>query len=211
MSMEGINWGEINNQAAKISSNFTELRTSIQDCLKSFGDQLTPVWASGNAIKFGDNLVASASELDTTMYDANSHIGEVLSKAAQIYADKFQVANDFHYGNYLKLESLENTFKETVNGITGMNKTVVTEALDNFTKTSQTAFETFNKNLMQINIGIYDNAGAQQAAFKDVLEEMMSKIGSVLESLIGEVKTGIDTEIDNVELAKTQTTSTFNQ
>jgi hypothetical protein len=212
MGMEGINWGEVNSQAEQILNNFDNLATSFRKRLHDFEGELCQVWASGNAVKFGSDLVDAIGTVNNEIYGAYTKIGNALSKAAQTYADTFNVANEFNVsGSFSGEGNLENQFKETVNGITGMNKEVAKDSLNRFTTDTNSLIEEFNNNLRSVNIAIYDNAGAQQEAFRGALEEMMKAIGEQLQTLVGDVTTGIDTEIDNVQLAKTQTTNTFNQ
>ena len=211
MGMEGINWGEVNAQAKQILDNFDELSTSLRNRLHDFEGNLCPIWASGNAVKFGGDLIDSVSAITDFVYSAYNKVGNALSQAAATYAETFNVPNEFNVETGFSAEgNLENQFKETVNGITGMNKEVARDALDHFKANTQAIVEKFNNNLRAINISIFDNAGAQQEAFRSALEAMMKNIGNQMESLVAEVQNGIDTEIDNVELVKTQTVNTFN-
>jgi hypothetical protein len=212
MGMEGINWEEVNSQGKQILDNFDNLATSFRKRIHTFEGELCQIWASGNAVKFGNDLIDSLLEVNNTIYGAYTKIGNALASAAATYAETFNVANGFNVsGSFSGEGNLENQFKETVNGITGMNKEVAKESLNTFTADTQTLIEEFNNNLRAVNISIYDNAGAQQEAFRGALEEMMKSIKEQLDVLVGGVTTGIDTEIDNVQLAKTQTTNTFNQ
>ena len=214
MGMEGINWSEVNSQVEKISRCFGDFGKSIKVGLRDFRDELAYVWASGNAVKFGENVTESSKELDTVVHEANLEIAEEIKKAVQIYSEKFNVSQAIDcvvFGGYFDANlQYKNPLRETVNGITGMNKTVVTELMNNYIKTCETAYETFNNDLSSINIAIYDNAGAQQEAFRGAVKTMIDNINKILNALFDEVKAGINTEIDNVELAKSQTTSTFN-
>lgn len=212
MGMEGINWGEVNSQAKQILENFDNLATSFRKRLHTFEEELCPIWASGNAVKFGNDLIDSIGNVNDTIYQAYTKIGNALASAAATYAETFNVADEFNVSVSFSGEgNLENQFKEVVNGITGMNKEVAKESLGTFTADTKTLIDEFNNNLRGITIAIYDNAGAQQEAFRGALEEMMKNIGNQMESLVAEVQNGIDTEIDNVALARSQTVSTFNQ
>ncbi len=212
MGMEGINWGEVNSQAKQILDNFDNLATSFRKRLHTFEGELCPIWASGNAVKFGNDLIDSILDVNNTIYQAYTKIGNALASAAATYAETFNVENEFNVsGSFSGEGNLENQFKETVNGITGMNKEVAKESLSTFTTDTKTLIEEFNNNLRAITIAIYDDAGAQQEAFRGALEEMMKEIKEKLDTLVGEVTTGIDTEIDNVALVRSQTVSTFSQ
>ena len=210
MGMEGINWGEVNSQAKQILENFDNLATSFRKRLHTFEEELCPIWASGNAVKFGNDLIDSIGNVNDTIYQAYTKIGNALASAAATYAETFNVDNEFSVSvGYYGVGNLENVFKEVVNGVTGMNKTDVQDCLTHFTQDTAKAIETFNNNLKSVNLGIYDSAGAQQASFEGCLQSMMTNINNELQKLVDEINTGIETEIDNVALVKTQTVNTF--
>jgi hypothetical protein len=210
MSMEGINWGQVNSEAQKVVNNFNELSKTLRDRLHDFEGQLCTIWASGNAVKFGDDSNNAILGLCSYINTGLSEIIDAISKAAATYASAFNVDNEFSVNVGFSGEAnLENVFKEVVNGITGMNKTDVQDCLSHFTKDTATAIETFNNNLKSVNLGIYDSAGAQQASFEGCLQSMMTNISNELQKLVDEINAGIETEIDNVALVKTQTVNTF--
>jgi hypothetical protein len=216
MGMEGINWEALNHNTNELARSFGSFSKMFTDSVTKFEDELCQVWASGNAVTFGEKLIYSVTNITKIAKDSCESIIDKIKTAANTYAETFNVPNELtigqSYSDFMNSEvtERENKFKETVKGITGMNKEAARESLDTFVYHCDYCYRYIEDTVKDIWLPIYDNAEAQQNAFKETLEKMKKDIYENFYSLAIGVKYYINEEIDRVELAKAQTTSTFN-
>ena len=212
--MEGINWGGVTEQANSIEVKLGLFNRAIQDDFQSFANELSYYWASGNAVTFGDNLGNSLEEFRTNVNNVQKEVAELINRAAQIYADRFNVPNEI--GRVSPdpvtdiMKKFENPFKETVNGVTGMNKGPVTDCCNFYNDKIKKLIESAKTEVTGVELPIFDTAYAQRDAFKAKVEDLYSGLQDTLEHTIAVINRDKKKEEDRVELAKRQTVNTFN-
>ena len=214
MAMEGINWGAVNTQVIQLNEYFSTLKNELNKLDFTFADELAGAWASGNAIKFGNTLRDEDKEVVSSVSNSWAIVSSYIKNAANTYAENFNVPNSISIPGFLSSSGAGMPegafFKETLNGTTGMNKEIVKNLLLDYKKTVNNLLDDFKANVSSIEIAIFDAANAQKEAFRFAVLDLENKIkvkvismGTILTSLI-------ESEIDNVEIAKSRTVSTFN-
>ena len=213
--MEGINWGEVTDQANSIEVNLGLFNRAINDDFQSFANELSYYWASGNAITFGDNLGKSLEEFNANVNKVQEEVAELINRAAQIYSDRFNVPNEIGRVSpdpvtELIIKKFENPFKETVNGVTGMNKGPVTDCCNFYNDKIKKLIESAKTGVTGIELSIFDTAYAQKEAFNTKVKDLYAGLQDTLEHTIAVINRDKKKEEDRVDLAKQQTVNTFN-
>jgi hypothetical protein len=214
MAMEGINWGEVNTQVIQLNECFSTLKNELNKLDYTFGEELATAWASGNAITFGNTLKTKDHNVSSLVSNSWAIISSYVKNAANIYANTFNVANNISIPGFLSSSGTGMPdgafFKETLNGTTGMNKDIVKNLLVDYTKTVNNLLDDFNSDVKNIEISIFDAANSQKDAFKSAVLELVSSIKKEVINMGTELSRLIESEVENVDIAKSQTVSTFN-
>lgn len=214
MAMEGINWGEVNTQIIQLNEYFADLNNEIKKLDYTFGQELANAWASGNAIKFGNTLRNEDRSVTSMISNTWAIVSSLVKSASNIYSENFKVENHISIPGFLSSSGVGmpdgGFFQETLNGVTGMNKTIVKDLLNDFSKTIDNLLEDFSSDVKSIEISILDAAGVQKAAFRSAVTLLVAGIKKEVVFMKFELSKQIENEVENVDIAKQQTVSTFN-
>ena len=212
MGMEGINWDEVNSQAAKIRSCLQAFNENVASKTQSFANDLSNYWASGNAVNFEKDLNSAIKDVALEITNGYDDLSNLIVHAAKIYSSVFNVPCNISVGDiiYSSLtSSIDSVFKETNNGITGMNKTSATNCVEKYKSDINTMTDAVKSELGNIHISILDAASIQKEAFDQKIQIMLDKITNKIENTLATIEKSKNEEIDRMELAKNQTTNTF--
>jgi hypothetical protein len=213
MGMEGINWGEVNSQAKAIFDYLSTFKSDVTKNFQDFVDELCYYWASGNAKIFGDYIQRDMNDFNGDVNKMEEEISTLIQHAAEIYSRSFNVDNQVTVSLDLtetKGDAISNPFQESVNGVTGMNKTAVDECYEKFKANVESSIETAKNGLESIELSIFDVANAQKVAFSDKLNILFSRVNNLLLIELQTINNYREEEKDRIDLAKQQTVSTFN-
>ncbi len=213
MEMEGINWDEVNAQAAKIRTCLQEFNETIASDSQAFINELANFWASGNAVTFNQELGNAVKDIALEITSSYDTLADLIVHAAKIYASQFNVPCNVYTGNmiYSSLTSgLDSILKEVNNGITGMNKAQASDCVEKYKNDIQNAIDAVNSELGNIHISIFDSASIQKDAFDQKIKLLLNSITNKINNTLTTVEKSKNEEIDRLELAKNQTTNTFN-
>ncbi len=210
--MEGINWGEVNAQANDIMKYLTEFKNDVFKNSDDFVNELSIYWASGNAVSFEKEWNNKMQYILAYTEPCEEEFGQSLSNAGSIYANIFNTNNELFlkYNPKLLYKEISGVLKETNNGITGMNKEEVNNCVLNYKNSIKDLLNDLQTNINSIHISIFDTADAQREAFNSALSKMTTEINNKVEELCNYIENEKTKEQDNLELAKQQTTNTFN-
>jgi len=212
MEMEGINWDEVNAQANDIMKYFFNLKEDLYNKTNNFAFELSNYWASGNAAKFEGLLNQKLETIEHKVVDCENDTKNYLSSAVDIYSSTFNAGGKLYVQPIgASFDEIANVFKETVNGITGMNKDATNTCVENYKNSVNTIIDEFNANVSSIHLSIMDAAGVQSEAFSGILNRMKTEINQKIDEMISYIETAKAEEQDNLALAKQQTTSTFSE
>ncbi len=212
MGMEGINWDEVNAEAAKIRTSLQDFSEDVASKTNEFAAELSNYWASGNALTCEKELSSALRDIALEITSGFDDLANLIIHAAKIYSSTFNVPCDIYTGNiiYSSLTSeVTPVFKKVNNGITGMNKNEATTCVDQFKNAINGLIESIKTQLGNIHISVLDNANIQKEAFDQKIQIILKDISNKVENTLRTVEKSKNTEIDRLELAKNQTTSTF--
>lgn len=209
--MEGINWDEVNAQGNDIMKYFFKLKGDIYSESTKFADDLSVYWASGNAVDFERVWNQKLYDIQMIIESCEENVKNYLKAAFEIYSTNFNTSNKIYIQPIegAKYTAIENVFKETNNGITGMNKNATDTCVSNYKSKINEIIDEFSTNATKIHLSIIDAAGAQSSAFSGMLERLKNKINKEIDTMVEYVEKAKTEEQDRLELAKTQTTNTF--
>ena len=201
-----------------------------RDGFHPFRDALYEAWCSPKAQEFGKthltkllmieqditktahNIIARATNAYNKLATSNGLSPIDWSEWGLDYSDGNLTIGDptlsyvFDYigkdgdGNYLRAVSPD--------GIVGMNKNRVKQALDNLNVAVNTCINELNN--LPMDIAFYDPNGEMQAGFKELIKDMISEIHDVMNEIKKEINTAINEESDAIELAKNQAVEAMN-
>ncbi len=211
MSMEGINWGEVNGQVNALLERLSAFGNDVSTNITNFLDEMAYYWASGNAVYFGDYVIRDTTDFNTDLLQKESEIAELIKHAAEIYSREFNVPNEINIVYPLENVFLgNNPFKETVNGITGMNKSAADDCYEKYEAKIEQLIDDTKTYIDGVHISIMDAASAQSEAFSEKINRMFAVVNGILAKALQDIEKGKQEEKDRVDLAKQQTVSTFN-
>ena len=211
MSMEGINWGEVNGQVNALLERLSAFGNDVSTNITNFLDEMAYYWASGNAVYFGDYVIRDTTDFNTDLLQKESEIAELIKHAAEIYSREFNVPNEINIVYPLENKFLfNNPFKETVNGITGMNKSAADDCYEKYKAKIDQLIDDTETYIDGVHISIMDAASAQSEAFSEKIDRMFTVVSGILAKALQDIEKGKQEEKDRVDLAKQQTVSTFN-
>ena len=216
MGMEGINWGEVNSQCRVITADFYNFYEEYIKATQQLFDELSYIWASGNAVKSCDTYIRHTKENASWILSCEREIVQLLNDASWTYANTFNTKSELYLQTAESSvlaephSDIDNPFKERVNGITGMNKKKVEELTTKYVEDTTAMAETFSADVCAIEVSILDNQNAQKEAFSAKVGKMCKKLTYDIDQLSRQIHFDGLEEIDRMDMVKGQTVNTFN-
>lgn len=213
----GINWIGINKEIKSLNAYFSDFSNDIFGFSNAFADELSYLWASGNAVDFGRDFSNNCYEMYKLITNSWAKICSCISTAAATYSKKFNSANMLNISNELdypngipNTQSYGEFFQKVLNGITGMNKVYVNDLIEKYFSVIQSSIEELSSKISGFSISLLDEANAQKEVFNMILDNLVSGINKEIDEIIRFVKLDIGLEYDNLNLSREKVESTFN-
>ena len=213
---EGINWEAVIREAQTAHRYINSFAWDFSRVVSNFAAEMSVIWASGNAVKFGRFLIDKDNKMMDLQKQYSDMFGNYVNNAMNIYKNTLSVQGPSYnlaYGNGASSTKLGFVngykFEEIKNGISGMNKAAVADAIVRFSKNMNDFTEKFKSNITSVHISIFDHAGAQKAAFDLMVGAIVEHLNSAAKEIIDEVQSHVDEEIDNMMLARNKTVNAF--
>ena len=213
----GINWYGINSEVKDLNSKFSNFSNDVFGLSNAFADELSYLWASGNAVEFGRDFVTNCTEMYRLITNSWIKICNCISNASTIYTKKLNTQNllnisyELDYPNGIpNTENYGEYFQTVVGGITGMNKVYVQDLLERYFGAIQSTIGDLTSKLSNFYISLFDEANQQRDAFNDILDSLVSGLNKKIEDITRFVKLDIGLEYDNLSLTREKVESTFN-
>ena len=213
MAMEGINWGEVNNQVGLINQYLDSLERDSVQYFQNLVDELAYYWASGNAVTSGDHYTSIVySYFNVNIFISRGRINDAIIHAGEIYARTFNVDSQINIppNSIPYFRNFTNPFEKSVRGFSGMNKKAVDECYENYKSKIKSNAEEIAEKVKNIHLSIFDEANLQREAFDLNIEDMLHSIDRALKLILEDIKEKKEEEENNLHLAKQQTVNTFN-
>lgn len=191
--------------------------TSLLKCFNYLFDGLYWIWCSPNAVTFSQKYNVSAVNIYVDTLEKFDILCNNLLRACNLIATAngySQIVDQEHpafvYDGAVRGEAL---FKNLVashptNGASGMNVIQVKLTLSQFDNLKEKALNCFAD--IPTNVAIYDPDGAQAQTIADTINETKSQLESIFLSITADIKSYIETEQNNIKLAKTNVVQTMN-
>ena len=187
----------------------SNIMTGIENDVTNFMFNLRRNWASPNAVEFGKNTATLV----------NAYLKNIGAYADRIIIDIYESVSDYTRINGFEGEvnlirdtDLENynivLYTYTMdavnhNGQTGMNVRLVEDLINNeLPKIKNNALSKLES--LPASICIYDETGEQQKAYSTRKNNIRDLVEELLTTIETEIRTNIETEKNNILLAKQQ-------
>ena len=213
----GINWFGINTEVKNLNAYFSNFSNDVFGFSNAFADELSYLWASGNAAEFGGDFSTNCDEMFRLITNSWNRIVSCISNAAASYAKKFDTPNmlnishDLDYPNGVpNIQSYGEYFQKVLNGITGMNKVYVQDLIEKYFSVMQSSIEELYSNISGFSISLLDENNAQKEAFNLILDNLVSGLNKEIDEIVRFVKLDIGLEYDNLNLSREKVESVFN-
>lgn len=185
------------------------LTLDINHCVREFFDVLNKKWASPNALAITKNLISKINETYAGFITNFKHIlsgaceaGRILAASHDADASRFNLGFDVESGYVSNAVTDAKVCEETLNGVTGMDTQGVKIALDLFVKDAKDIVRVMS-NLPQ-GIAFYDPEGNMLTTYNRNITNHCNMFSALFEDIRIQVVNAINTETDNILLAKQQ-------
>ncbi len=185
-----------------------------------FAKELSTKWYSPKAVEFNRLTSIVMTELNDTQYRV---LGTILRNATSSYNILMRAngLTDNHLeGDYQDyFESSEHDWwnkefsiefkEEGPNGEVGMNTLLAKMLVSEFQKKIDASYIAFDE--LPLDIAFYDPDGALKQAFRDLINNYKQVIQEKLKEIIDAVNEAMDTEIENITIAKNEATEVLSE
>jgi len=193
-----------------------EVSETINQTFLNFFETLETKWASENAVAFGKKYSPKIADF---LAEFDTHYLHVLSGAASA-AQTIAYANGMSFGsteeyNYMEVGEIigavdyyNRNIQTSINGVTGMvvaNVQIALELLQNGIAKVIT-----NLNELPKGIAFYSPDGMLRHTYNTNIEKFITQFEALCNEMVAEIKSYMETEIDNILLAKEQAQSIMN-
>ena len=187
-----------------------DVMAEIMDLEDMFLHDLRSKWASPNAVEFSVMTQNKISELYSTFVTYVNHIVHGANDAGRTLA----VANGASWSDVNLMDRFGNDgiagepCLETLNGTTGMAVENVKIISDAFVTGMKNVLNTLNS--VPTSISFYDANGDLLSSYSTGINKFSSQIENLTNSIVNTLKQYIETETNNILLAKEQATNKLN-
>lgn len=196
---------------SNIDSFESSAKEAYSTCSKAFYDLKTGLletWCSPKAVEFSEKY---ADKIGSVLVTFMSSYNIILANAERAY-NTIALANGYSTiavrpTNY-SMTKYEFNLRSEKYGIVGMNIMQVKLLLESFNNDVKKVFEMLDE--LPMDIAFYDPEGAQVQAYKDEITKLKAKIFDVMTLINTDIKSAIETESNDIRLAKEQATQTLN-
>ena len=165
-------------------------------------------WASPNAVWFTNEQIPIISEEITNFINTYNRILSGANLAAATLASAHGSAMPIIYSPSTVQFALDvNKCEENKNGVTGMAKEDVKNALDTFVTEKNRALEMLRR--IPLGISFYDPAGHLLSTYNKGVNEFIERFDQIIITLTSTLATYMETEINNILLAKQKAEETL--
>ncbi len=174
-----------------------------------FGENLSKVWASQNAVDCANSLISGSwGNLGELWHEKADHLRDVLKNSYNIWARANQLSEkEFrHFGtDVLWFDEASLPLTTEIDGKVGMNKAEVETLISEFEASKAdilSALEDF-----PTSIELYDAGSVQTGTYSKSIAQIKDAVVEAIDAAVKETRSYIDTEVDNVELTIEQATT----
>jgi len=209
----GLDIGRTQRDLAQFENSYMAVVGKMQNTFSVFFDVLATKWASANAVSFKNYYAPKAEKI---VNDFGNHASRILS-GAESAARSLAQSNGMGFSAMYQLspgitQSFataygENT-KESINGVTGMAVQNVRLALEHFEANVRNITNALNE--LPKGIAFYSPDGALLSSYSANIGSLAAEFESVCTEMSTGIKSYMETEIDNILLAKEQAQSIMN-
>ena len=209
----GLDIGRTQRDLAQFENSYMAVVGKMQNTFSVFFDVLATKWASANAVSFKNYYAPKAEKI---VNDFGNHASRILS-GAESAARSLAQSNGMGFSAMYQLspgitQSFataygENT-KESINGVTGMavqNVKFILEQFESNVKNIATSLSELPR-----GIAFYSPDGSLISAYNAKVGSLISEFEGLCNEMSRGVKSYMETEIDNILLAKEQAQSMMN-
>lgn len=182
---------------------------------KNLFDDLYYTWCSTNAVDFYLRFSSVIEETATMLVNSLTAIVTNAERAYNIIAREHgwenmsSLSDEYHpYATGEVSIELKELRKINESGVVGMNIKLVQMSLDIYAKHMNEVITDIDN--LPMNIAFYDPEGAQMTAYKETISKVKERITLELDVIDKEIKSAMETETDNIMLAKQQSTQILN-
>lgn len=222
-----------------ILETYDDLRvvyTLMGNITSDFFKELSENWASPRAVEFGvkygkvmndllEELLTYRASFAQKAIDAYNNYASVngaptfydnIGGGIAYISDFVESGGDLvSYTKGVDFNQVSGFFKEELNGVVGINvknATDVVTDLANFGNnilTGNGSYGMTGLNQIDLSIAFYDPSGEVAANYKSMLESLINKIDESYNSMVSDIRTAIETEVDNIKSAASQSASSL--
>jgi len=212
----GLNIEEAKKDLDFFDNECNAIHESLSAAVVKFFDELSIFWASQNAIAFGTKYSTKIGEFLTNFQTHYLHIRDGAASAAKLLASSngtsFNIEKYYtkagETGSNFAPDHFSAYMSETINGVTGMAVENVRIILKVFQNDASKLINSLNS--LPKGIAFYSPDGALLEVYNTNIEKFVTQFEELANEMIGEINSYMETEIDNVLLAKQQAESIMN-
>lgn len=206
----GLNIEKASHDIESFNQTCWEIQSKVRMPLKEFFIYLARHWASPVAKQFSDNICAKWEEVDSEYLTAFQHIvsGATDAGRALARANGLDLPNIINPGNVATADPIKSFISEDINGIVGMDVEGVRIALDAFKEQEKEGIALFDE--LPENIAFYDPNGELIGTYSRNVKNFKTKFQEIINTVITEMEGYLETETDNILLAKQNANDTLN-
>lgn len=200
----------------KFLTQYDEIRSKMGDAMRlagdlfwDFGENLSKVWASQNAVDCANSLISGSwGRLDELWHEKANHLREILKNSYNIWARANQLSEkDFSWigSDAVILDERALPLTTEIDGKVGMNKAEVETLISEFEASKADILSALDD--VPTSIELYDAGSVQTGTYSKSIAQIKDAVVEAIEAAVKETRSYIDTEVDNVELTIEQATT----
>lgn len=209
----GINFEQIYAQRAKFLETMNNVMMGIEENLYTFFSLLRRSWASLNAVRFAQETTILVNEYLKNIGRYVDRIDNDITDSILTYSKKFGKGGALSgSGRDFSKWSIQGDYildATNHNGITGMNIRLVEDLLNNELPKITTNATRKMASLTK-TISLFDEKSEQKKAFETKIQSIKTLIYELLETIEKQIRFCIETEKNNILLAKQQVIQNMN-
>lgn len=205
----GYNSLQLKVDVRKFQEHCEDACKELGEVFNQFMIELSLLWASPNAILFGEKYSNKYLEISRTISyeinELNDRLIHSITSFVSAHGDSINLSFLEDKGDYST--HIDFVFNEKIDGITGIIHDKVGDLLDRYNNKFFNVESKFRS--IPSHISIYDDSGSFQKSFSTNSSNLINKVESLVDGLKSEIRDALETEIDIILSAKDSSISTL--
>ena len=208
-NMTGFNPGLVRSQITSFKSAAVLAGIKIGDIYGELIDNLKYYWASPKAKQFCSEMTP---KVENVIWELDKHIRSVINGIVNAY-NYAAFANGVPTTSYNDYEGIGfdcGDLEESKDGMVGMNVEVVRDnVIPAFKDSMKEAVDALNA--LPRSIALYDDENGQQHYYSIRIDNIVTQVENAISEVVGAINSAIESETDNILLAKQQATDALSE